>query len=308
MFSIDELLSKRNQRLALEHLETKKDGCGIDGVHISEFKEYWEMNHERIEEEIRNGSYVPGIIMTYEILNGHGKRRIVSSLNVTDRFITRLISQKLKRYMEPMFLQNSYAYQENKGIVQAVTKAKEYAECGNHIVVEVDFKNYFDNIPLEKMLEIVSQYIKDEKVYSLIKAYLFCKVEVDDKITDKSIGLVQGNSMSPILSNLYLHSLDCYMEEQGWDWIRFADNIYVFVSKQEDATNIYNLLCEKIKSEYKLELNDSKSGIHDIFEKVMLGYTFNRTKNDIEIRRKQYEKRQVYQNWNRCAVEKVNRE
>lgn len=40
----------------------------------------------------------------------------------------------------------------------------------------------------------------------------------------------------------------------------------------------------------------------------MLGYTFNRTKNDIEIRRKQYEKRQVYQNWNRCAVEKVNRE
>lgn len=112
MFSMDELLSKRNQRLALEHLETKKDGCGIDGVHILEFKEYWEMNHERIEEEIRNGSYVPGIIMTYEILNGHGKRRIVSRMNVTDRFITRLISQKLKRYMEPMFLQDSYAYQE----------------------------------------------------------------------------------------------------------------------------------------------------------------------------------------------------
>ena len=76
MFDVNELLSKRNQRAALEHLESKKDGCGIDGMHVSEFKEYWEVNHERIEEEIRNSAYIPGVVVYYEILNSHGKREL----------------------------------------------------------------------------------------------------------------------------------------------------------------------------------------------------------------------------------------
>lgn len=74
MFDVNELLSKRNQREALKHLESKKDGCGKDGIQISEFKEYWEVNHERIEEEIKKCTYVPGVVMTYEIHNGHGKK------------------------------------------------------------------------------------------------------------------------------------------------------------------------------------------------------------------------------------------
>lgn len=308
MFDVNELLSKRNQRAALEHLESKKDGCGIDGMYVSEFREYWELNHVRIEEEIRNGTYIPGVVMMYEILNAHGKKRMVSSLNVVDRFITRLISQKLKRYIEPIFLTESFAYQESKGILQAVTKAKEYAENGADIVVEVDLKNFFDTISLEKICELLVEYIKDEKVCSLIKSYLFCRVKVDERIEDKKIGLVQGNSISPILSNLYLHSLDMFLKSQNWKWIRFADNIYIFSNEEAEANDIYNSLCMKIKQEYSLNINEKKSGIHGIFEKSMLGYVFYKNKKGIEVKKRQYEKKEVFYNWNRCSVQKVNRE
>lgn len=53
MFTIDELLSKRNQNAALEHFSIKKDGSGPDGMKLSEFPEYWRINHEGIEKEIR---------------------------------------------------------------------------------------------------------------------------------------------------------------------------------------------------------------------------------------------------------------
>ena len=43
MFSMDELLSKRNQKAALAHLHTKSDSA--DGMRVSEFEEYWRMNH-----------------------------------------------------------------------------------------------------------------------------------------------------------------------------------------------------------------------------------------------------------------------
>ena len=41
MFTIDEMLSKNNQRLAFEHFATKNDGCGPDGMHVSELEKYW---------------------------------------------------------------------------------------------------------------------------------------------------------------------------------------------------------------------------------------------------------------------------
>ena len=62
MFSIDELLSKQNQRLAFEHLLSKKDGCGPDKMLVSQLEQYWKINHERIEQELRMGNYQPGVI------------------------------------------------------------------------------------------------------------------------------------------------------------------------------------------------------------------------------------------------------
>lgn len=114
MFSIEELFSKRNQRDAFLHFSTKKDGVGPDQMRLSELENYWKLNEQRIVQDVKNGTYQPGIIQNHEILNGRGKRRIVSSLCVIDRFLTRLLSQKLKRYLEPEFMENSFAYQEGK--------------------------------------------------------------------------------------------------------------------------------------------------------------------------------------------------
>lgn len=142
MFTVEEMLSKRNQSLAFEHFSKKKDGCGIDGMHLSELEQYWRMNQKRICDEIKNQEYQPGIILIREYMNKTGKRRNIASLNVLDRFITRLLSQKLNRYLSPMFLANSFAYQDGKGVTAAIMQAKEYVQAGKRYVVEIDLKNY----------------------------------------------------------------------------------------------------------------------------------------------------------------------
>ena len=147
MFTVDELFSKRNQRLAFEHLALKKDGCGPDGMFLSELEQYWKFNKDRIYEEIQEKEYQSGVIAIHEYIDKTGKRRNIASLNVIDRFLTRLLSQKLNRYIAPMFLQNSCAYQDGKGVVTALMKMKEYIETGKKYVIEIDLKNYFDTIP-----------------------------------------------------------------------------------------------------------------------------------------------------------------
>ncbi len=103
VFTLEEVLSKRNQAQAFEYLAQKKDSCGADGMYLSELKEYWELNKERIMEALKDGSYSPGVVKNYEIINGKGKRRVISKLNTIDRFVTRLLSQKFSRYVEPTF-------------------------------------------------------------------------------------------------------------------------------------------------------------------------------------------------------------
>lgn len=111
-------------------------------MHLSELEQYWRMNQKRICDEIKNQECQPGIILIREYMNKTGKRRNIASLNVLDRFITRLLSQKLNHYLSPMFLANSFAYQDGKGVTAAIMQAKEYVQAGKRYVVEIDLKNY----------------------------------------------------------------------------------------------------------------------------------------------------------------------
>lgn len=308
MFDIEELLSKRNQREAMKFLETKHDGCGMDGVYLSHFSEYWEQNKERILKEILDGSYSPGMIKTTEILNGSGKRRVISIMNTQDRYICRLLAQKLQRYLDPMFLENSQAYQENKGVVSATEKARAFIEQGNTLVVEIDIKDFFDTISLEKLENLLNELFTDEKVLALIRSYLHCQLIIDDEILCKERGLVQGSPISPILSNLYLHSLDCYMEQKGYHWIRFSDNIYVYCDQREKAQTVFQHLNQYISQEYELKINPKKSGVYDVFQRAMLGYEFFQTKAGVGIRRHKYDMSASYHNWHQSKVQRVNKE
>ncbi len=308
MFTLEELLSKRNQRDALLHLQNKGESRGADGMQVSEFEEYWKLNGERIIQEIRTGSYEPAVIENFEVISGKGKVRTLSNLAVTDRFITRMLAQKFRRYLEPIFLENSYAYQEGKGILDAVMKAKQYMESEKLYLAEIDLKNYFDTIPLERLEALLDERFSDKAVVSLVRKYLYCKIEKDNYIENKTKGLVQGSSCSPVLSNLYLHPLDCWMEERGLSWIRFADNIYVFEPDIQTATETYNTLCRKITEEYAVEINSGKSGVYEAIDRRILGYEFYKRKGGIEVRKYKYKQVETHGKWHSCVVRKVNKE
>ena len=307
MFSIDEMLSKRNQKEAFAYLQRKKNSCGADGMPLFEIENYWKMNNQKIIETLKVGTYEPGVIKCTEIVSNKGKRREISNLCAVDRFISRLLYQKLRRYIEPEFLEHSYAYQENKGVLEAVKQAQQYLEQGDKYVVEIDLKSYFDMIPHEPMMRLIKKRITDDAVVRLIEKYVRCSMLVEGKLVQKEIGLVQGNAISTVLSNLYLQRLDQFLEDKGYDWIRFADNIDVYCINQEEAKQIYKAVQEVIES-LALRINENKSGIYTVLERPLLGYQFYKYAGKYEVRRFKYKKTTCYHNWHESALKKVNQE
>lgn len=308
MFSMEEMLSKKNQKEALIFLKNKKDGMGADGMPLSELESYWKINGEKLISELKKGKYVPGIVKCTEIVNNKGKRRVISNLCTVDRFITRLLYQKLRRYINPEFLENSCAYQENKGVLKAVQKVQEYITAGSKYTMEIDLKDYFDMIPHEQLMKQIRDRITDNRVLDLIYKYMHCSISQDGEIKEKTKGLVQGNSISTVLSNLYLHSLDQYLQEKNYQWIRFADNINVYCKKEEEAISIYNEVSGYIKENLQLAINEKKSGVYPVMDRIYLGYKFYKYNGKYEAKKYKYQKTECFHNWHESALQRVNHE
>lgn len=308
MFTMDELLSKRNQRDAFNYFQQKKSGCGADGMPLSELEDYWKLNHQAIISQLYKCTYEPGVIKCTEIVSNKGKRRVISNLCTIDRFISRLLYQKLKRYIGQEFLESSYAYQDNKGILDAVQKARTYISTGDKFVAEIDLKSYFDMIPQEKMMELIKTRIHDDRVTDLIWKYIRCKVSMDGKIEEKTIGLVQGNPISTVLSNLYLHRLDLYMEQAGFHWIRFADDINIYCTNEESAIQTFNEVSQFITNNLIVPINEKKSGVYPAIDRILLGYEIYKYKGQYEIKKYKYHKTNCFHNWHDSALQKVNHE
>jgi len=303
MITINEILSENNQKKAFEHLKTKRNGCGIDGMLLSKFEEYWKLNGESICEQIRKQEYKPGIVLIKEYLNKKGKKRSISCMNSIDRFITRLLAQKLKKYIEPEFLPNSYAYQEGKGVLNALLQVKSNVEAGYKYMAEIDIKDYFDSIYLPLLLENIQDKIKDFAILDLLKKYIYCTISQDGNIQKKTKGILTGNAISPILSNIYLNSFDQYIEKQGFKWIRFADNIYIFSYNYDNAIKIYNQVNKLLAEQFYLQTNLSKSGVFKVCERIILGYDVLKKGKNIDIRKHIYRERNCFLKWHDSRME-----
>ena len=271
---IEEILSDSNLAAAKASFKGKNDSSGMDGVRVSELGEYWNVNGDKIKKTILEGKYSPGLILQQEIVNQKGKRRTISLMNTVDRFIFRAVYQQMAKLWEGDFSAHSYAYQDNKGTQKAVEQAVAYMEAGNIWSAELDIKNFFDNINHDVLMKRIRRKIEDARVLGLIQAYLSCTVMDDHICSQKTKGVLQGGPLSPLLSNIYLDDLDKYMEEKGYHFCRFGDDINVYCAEQEQAFEQLQDVRKHLAEREQLAVNKSKTGVFKGVNRKYLGYKF----------------------------------
>ena len=85
--------------------------------------------------------------------------------------------------------------------------------------IEGDIKSYFPTINHEKLMELIERRVKDKKITGLIREGLKAKIfttEGTELIPE--VGTLQGGILSPLLSNIYLHELDVFMQSKTEEW------------------------------------------------------------------------------------------
>lgn len=206
--TLEDIFKQGNIKIAIEELMSKKNSCGDDGVWLYDLEEFWKGNGQQIVRQIEEKKYEPQLVHEKIIVSANGKRRKISLMSSVDRLIQRAIVQGMGAKIEHIFSEYSFAYREGKGTDAAVKCAAEYIESGREYVVELDVKDFFNELNQELLLELLKNLIADENLYFLLEKYIVCQVESDYKMLQKTKGIIQGAPISPLLSNLYLTSLD----------------------------------------------------------------------------------------------------
>ena len=104
-------------------------------------------------------------------------------------------------------------------------------------MVDADIKAYFDSIAHDLLMQEVRNHIADGRVLALLETFLKADILDGMKRWAPEGGTPQGAVISPLLANLYLHSVDIAMAEAGYRMVRYADDFVIIDPKRRRSAS-----------------------------------------------------------------------
>jgi RNA-directed DNA polymerase len=275
---MDKVYSERNLWAGYQQVAANGGAPGVDHVTIDDFDSRLIANLRRLSESLRNGTYQPQAIRRCWIPKpGSREMRPLGIPTVRDRVAQTALRHVMEPIFERDFAEHSYGFRPGRGCKDALRRVDELVKAGHVYVVDADLKSYFDTIPHDKLMARVREKLSDGRVLSLVEAFLKAGImDGLDQWTPEQ-GSPQGAVISPLLSNIYLNSLDHHMASQGFEMVRYADDFVVLCRTPEEAERALAEISQWVQDN-GLVLHPTKTRIVD--ERIdgfdFLGYHFDR--------------------------------
>ena len=198
-------IPKRLVWKAYKLVKANRGAGGIDGQSLEGFEEALSDNLYRIWNRMSSGSYFPPAVKAVAIPKRSGGKRTLGIPTVSDRIAQTVVKLKLEGVLETYFHQDSYGYRPGKSTHQALEVTRK--RCWWHDwVLEVDIRGMFDNIDHGLLMKAVRHHTGCRWMLLYIGRWLTAPiVESDGSIISREKGTPQGEVISPLLANLFLH-------------------------------------------------------------------------------------------------------
>jgi len=222
-------------KAAWQRVKRNKGAAGIDRVSIERFDAQAGNYLDELHHTLKMGQYRPQPVKRLEIPKGGGKTRPLGIPTVKDRAVQAALKSVIEPIFERHFLDTSYGFRPGRGCKDALRDVNQGLKEGYCWVVDADIQGYFDNIVHEKLMERIEATISDGAVLRLIRQFLEQDILAEARRWTPVKGTPQGAVLSPLLANIYLHTLDEKLAEEGYRLVRYADDFVILCQSQEEA-------------------------------------------------------------------------
>jgi RNA-directed DNA polymerase len=260
--------------MAYRQVVSNQGSAGVDGMTVKALSAHLKSNGDKITTAVCAGKYLPQAILGAEMPKGNGKMRLLGIPTVTDRLLQQAVSQVIGPQFELGFKDHSYGFRLNRNAHQAVLQAQKNIHEGYDHIVDIDLKNFFDEVDHSILLQLLYRKVKCPLTLRLIRKWLKAPIVIKGKKIKRRKGIPQGSPLSPLLSNIMLHELDKELERQGLRYVRYADDFSVYTKSKHTAKKVGNWIYLFLKDKLKLPINREKSGIRKPVQFEILGYKF----------------------------------
>ncbi len=262
-----------------------KNSFGVDGISIKDFKNTLELELLKLHNELINKTYRCKPLKKILIEKPDGGEREIGVACIRDRVLITCCLILLEPYFEPHFSNYSFAFRPRRNPHQAISLIRSRIKMGFEWAMVADIKDCFGTIEHNILKDLLCKTIQDEEIINLIFHWIEIEVLEFKELIPSILGIPLGESLSPLLSNIYLDLLDKHLEYLEICFVRYADDIVIQAKTKKDCENALNILENFLSDVLQMKLKNEKTkivNIHDGLE--YLGFKI--WGNDLLIREK----------------------
>jgi group II intron reverse transcriptase/maturase len=165
----------------------------------------------RIIDAMRHERYRFAPVRRIHIPKKDGRTRPLGLPTWSDKLVGEVVRLLLEAYFEPQFSGRSHGFRRGRGCHTALRDVVEIGS-GTTWFIEGDISDCFGTLDHDVMIKILAERIHDNRFLRLVRAMLTAGYLEDWTWGATLSGAPQGGVVSPILSNIYLHKLDEFVE------------------------------------------------------------------------------------------------
>ena len=252
------------------HRQPSGKAVGVDGIDKREYGRQLATNLADLSARLKRLGYHPKPSRRVYIPKSSGQgRRPIGIPCFEDRIVEDRLSRLLQAIWEPEFRDCSCGFRPDRNAHQALARLEHIiVKERTQWVYEADLKNFFGSVSHAHMMRFIAHRIGDSNLLRLIQRFLKAGVMDECVFNASDQGTPQGNLVSPVLSNIYLHyTLDEWFERRfarqcrGKAYlVRFADDFVACFEFEADARAFERSLKERLQR-FGLEIEPTKTAL-----------------------------------------------
>ncbi len=270
--SVEYIVSNTSIAEAWKKVKANKGAPGVDNISIEKFPKWGRPKWKIYKKQLLMGMYKPSPALRVEIPKESGGMRLLGIPCVMDRVLMQAIAKVLGQKFNHTFSVFSYGYMPGRSVQQAARQAQKFYRQGYSYQIDIDLEKFFDTVNHDVLMERVSRKVKSKCLLKLLGRFLRAGVEIKGRLHPTRLGVPQGSPVSPILSNILLDDLDKELEARGHKFIRYADDLAIFVRSKRAGERVMASVTRYLEGKLKVKVNKAKSKVSHVKDSSVLGF------------------------------------